>query len=105
MSGGIYDYLCFTGMPEILERTGDMEKIEERLSQLGEIDIAQDIHELVICCNKARDQIPEMFDRLQDVFYAVEWYDSGDWDAEELKKELDKYKIEKENKNEITCRI
>ena len=26
------------------------------------------------------------------------WYDSGDWDAEELKKELDKYKIEKENK-------
>ena len=29
---------------------------------------------------------------------AVKWYDSGDWDAEELKKELDKYKIEKENK-------
>ena len=98
MSGGIYDYLCFTGMPEILERIGDMEKIEERLSQLGEIDIAQDIHELVLYCNKARDQISEMFGRLQDVFYAVEWYDSGDWDAEELKKELDKYKIEKENK-------
>ena len=98
MSGGIYDYLCFTGMPEILERIGDMEKIEERLSQLGEIDIAQDIHELVLCCNKARYQIPAMFDRLQDVFYAVEWYDSGDWNAEDLKKELDKYKIEKENK-------
>ena len=29
---------------------------------------------------------------------SVEWYDSGDWDAEELKKELDKYKKEKENK-------
>ena len=29
---------------------------------------------------------------------SVEWYDSGDRDAEELKKELDKYKIEKENK-------
>ena len=29
---------------------------------------------------------------------AVKWYDSGDWDAEQLKKELDKYKIEKENK-------
>ena len=29
---------------------------------------------------------------------AVEWYDSGDWNAEDLKKELDKYKKEKENK-------
>ena len=37
----------------------------------------------------------EMF----DVFYEVEWYDSGDWNAEEPKKELDKYKIEKENEN------
>lgn len=26
---------------------------------------------------------------------AVEWYDSGDWNAEEPKKELDKYKIGK----------
>lgn len=105
MSGGTYDYLCFTGMPEIIERTGDMERIEERLSQLGEIDIAQDIHELVICCKKARYQISAMFDRLQDVFYAVEWYDSGDWNEEELKKELDKYKIEKGKQNEITCRV
>ena len=32
---------------------------------------------------------------------AVKWYDSGYWDAEELKKELDKYKKEKENKMKL----
>lgn len=95
MSGGSHNYLCFADVPELIMRTNDMADMEQELIKYGYTDIAKDVRRLIEYCLSAENRIRALHDQLSDVFHSIEWYDSGDWNAEELKKELDKYKMGK----------
>ena len=97
MSGGSFNYLCITEMPDIMNRTEDMKDIEAELIKLGYTDIAKDIRRLIEYCLSAENRIDTMFEQLKDVFFAVEWYSSGDIDKDDLIEKLELYRKGGEN--------
>ena len=92
MSGGSHNYLCFSEMPDIISRISDMEEMEQELISLGYKDIAKDTRRLIEYCISAENRISVLFEQLQDVFHAIEWFDSGDIGEETLIKEFEKYR-------------
>ena len=97
MSGGSFDYLCFSELPEILSRTDELEQIEQILIEKGYEDIAKDVHRLVEYCKSAKVQIGVLFEQLNSVLHDVEWYERGDIGYESLKETLEKYRNEETN--------
>ena len=92
MSGGIFNYLCFSELPEILSRTDELEQIEQILIEKRYEDIAKDVHRLVEYCKSAKVRIGVLFEQLNSVLHDVEWYESGDIGDESLKEALEKYR-------------
>lgn len=99
MSGGSYDYLCYSEFPEFISenRINDMEQIEKRLIEKGYPDIAKDVRRLIEYSLSAKNRLGVLFDKLSPVFHAVEWYDSGDISEDTLSEELEKYRSEECN--------
>ncbi len=92
MSGGSFNYLCYAEMPDILNRTKDMEEMEQILIVMGYTDIAKDIRRLIEYCNSAEIRISVLFDQLQEVFRAIEWNVSADIGKDSLIRVLEKYR-------------
>lgn len=92
MSGGSHNYLCFAEFPEIMQRTADMEEMEQDLIELGYVDIAKDVRRLIEYCKSAEVRIGVLLERIGDVFHDVEWYHSGDIGKETLIKRLEQYR-------------
>ena len=92
MSGGSFNYLCFSELPEILSRTDELEQIEQILIEKRYEDIAKDVHRLVEYCKSAKVRIGVLFEQLNSVLHDVEWYYSGDIGDESLKETLEKYR-------------
>ena len=92
MSGGSYNYLCYTSMPEILGRLEDMERMENYLLKEGYTDIAKDIRRLMEYCRTAENRINVLVEQLEDVFHDIEWYHSGDISKDSLKETLEEYR-------------
>ena len=100
MSGGSHNYLCYSGFPDILSRTSDMESMEQSLLSLGYTDIAKDVRRLIEYCLSAENRISVLFEQLEDVFHAIEWYDSGDIGKESLIERLEQYRSSGEGKKQ-----
>ena len=100
MSGGSHNYLCYSGFPDILSRTSDMESMEQSLLSLGYTDIAKDVRRLIEYCLSAENRISVLFEQLEDVFNAIEWYDSDDIGKESLIERLEKYRSAGEGKKQ-----
>lgn len=92
MSGGSFNYLCFSELPEIMCRTDELEQMEQILIEKGYEDIAKDVHRLVEYCKSAKVRIGVLFKQLNSVLHDVEWYESGDIGYESLKETLEKYR-------------
>jgi hypothetical protein len=92
MSGGSHNYLCYTEMPDIIDRTADMEEMEKDLIELGYTDIAKDVRRLIEYCKSAQIRVGVLFEQLEDVFHDVEWYHSADIGKETLIKRLEAYR-------------
>ena len=92
MSGGSHNYLCWAQMPEILDRTADMEDVEQHLIAEGYEDIAKDVRRLIEYCKSAEIRISVLFERLEQVFHDIEWYHSADIGKETLLQTLEKYR-------------
>ena len=92
MSGGSFNYLCFSELPEIMYRTDELEQIEQILIEKRYEDIAKDVHRLVEYCKSAKVRIGVLFEQLNSVLHDVEWYESGDIGDESLKEALEKYR-------------
>ena len=92
MSGRSHNYLCYAGMPDIFCRTADMEEMEQELIKLGYTDIAKDVRRLIEYCKSAENRIVVLFEQLESVFHAVEWYDSADIDKKDLIERLEEYR-------------
>ncbi len=80
MSGGRYNHLHdFLERPG--ERVDDLPAMRDRLTELGYADIAADLQHTL--------------DRLREfsgVAQAVEWFDSGDWQREQVDEAARKYR-------------
>ena len=90
MSGGSINYLCYA--EDVINRTKDMEAVEQCLISLGYTDIATDVRRLIEYCKSAEVRINVLFEQLEDVFHDVEWYESADIGKATLIKTLEKYR-------------
>ena len=93
MSGGSYNYLCFAPMTDVIKRVADMGEMEDFLLKAGYTDIAKDVRRLMEYCKSAENRISVLFERLEEVFHDIEWYESGDIGKESLIKTLEEYRI------------
>lgn len=80
MSGGSYDYLCNRDSSDIDERVTDLERMADRLAELMQRIRQYQVHTDVIIA------------RLVKVWKAVEWWDSGDWSEDAVRKALGDYR-------------
>lgn len=84
MSGGSYNYLCYAEIPSVINRTEDIERMEQTLIEEGYSDIAKDVRRLIEYCKSAEIRISVLFEKLESVFHDIEWYHSGDISKEDL---------------------
>lgn len=96
MSGGSLDYLCFKEPEELFHCIGEMEKVEQVLLQRGAQDIARDVRRLIEYVKSAENRISVLSEQLNDIFHAVEWYQSADYGEGTLLKHIEKYRMGKE---------
>lgn len=94
MSGGSYNYLCYKDPEELLSgnNIGYLEDMCELLLKLDYNDVARDMQRLIEYCKTAYNRIDVLMEQLKDVMHAIEWYESGDYGLDNLKKHLEDYR-------------
>ena len=98
MSGGSFNYLCFKDGEDLFNGgvLNEMEDMASRLIELGYEDAAKETLNLKYTIQQALTRTQVMKDRLEDVWKAVEWKDSGDSSLENVEKAIKKYRGETE---------
>lgn len=94
LSGGSFNYLCYKDVPELMNSStiADLESMVQHLQEYGYEDIARDTQRLIEYIRSASIRIEVLSENLNDVFHAVEWHESGDFDREIMIAELEKYR-------------
>ncbi|NEB42247.1 hypothetical protein [Streptomyces sp. SID14515] len=96
MSGGSYNYLCYSGdLEDINSRRYDLEQMAARLAGLGYAqDAARETEELLLLLRQWEVRAATRIQRLTTVWKAVEWWDSSDWSEDRVREALAKYRGE-----------
>ena len=93
MSGGSYSYLCYAEAEKLMEKTEDLQNMADRLAGLGYAqDAAQETMDVLLTIRQFENRINAMTKRLEDIWKAVEWWDSCDTTEERVKEELIAYR-------------
>src|SRR5215207_487543 len=94
MSGGSYDYLCYQGdLDELIGRKRTLREMADRLAGLGYAqDAAAETEELLVMLRQWEVRAQVRAKRLQDVWKAIEWWDSCDWSEDRVKEALAEYR-------------
>lgn len=92
MSGGSYNYLCYKDSNEIHNSRSDIESMRDRLIQLGHLDAAKETESILLTLDAFYVKMQARIDRLNEVWHAVEWYDSGDYGATSVDEAIEKYR-------------
>lgn len=93
MSGGSYNYLSSKDSQDLLTAQSDIEAMAQRLAGLGyATDAARETEELLLIIRQSLIRIDTRAERLGKIWHAVEWWDSGDSDENNVKDALDKYR-------------
>lgn len=92
MSGGSLNYLCYKEPGALFEYIADMEEAEAVLLSEGYDDIARDVRRLIEYVKTAENRIGVLHDNLKDVFHAIEWYESADYDKNTMLEALEEYR-------------
>lgn len=98
MSGGSYDYLYCKEGEDIFSYSCKewLERMSDDLSKLGYADdAAKETIQLLLTIRAAQNRIDVMKERLNPIFRAMEWWQSGDSGEECLKETLSEYRGEK----------
>ncbi len=100
MSGGSYDYLYSRDASDFLgDQSTAMENLDrmaDRLAGLGFADAAQESRRLYLEVLRCQARIRPMIDRLEDVWHAIEWVDSGDYSMRQLNNTIATYRGEEQ---------
>jgi len=80
MSGGTYNYLCLLNASELFGNIDELDKMYERLVELGYINAANETKNIIELYNSVNSKMGG----LQQVWRAIEWLDSGDSGVEEI---------------------
>lgn len=79
MSGGSYEYLCYKDAGSIRTATEHLQSMADRLAGLGYAqDAAKETAGLLLLLRQQEVWVQAYIDRLQTIWRAVEWCDSGD---------------------------
>lgn len=94
MSGGSYNYLCYTECIEDLAKaSGHLKRMRDRLAGLGYArDAALETEDLLVILRQAEIRACVRIERLRDVWKAVEWWDSCDYSEDQVKEALEEYR-------------
>ena len=92
MSGGSFNYLCYADCEKIISMKQELKAMEERLSELGFKDIANEVLIIKQQIDSFEFRINKRLKDIHETFRAVEWMDSGDSDFESVKKAVDKWR-------------
>ena len=92
MSGGSFNYLCFTETTDLFHKIDDMEDMEQYLIKREYTDIAKDVRRLIEYCKSAEVRMSVLFEQLEKVFHDIEWHTSGDISYDDLIKTLENYR-------------
>jgi len=97
MSGGSYDYICFSELRDLLWKDETISSMANRLIELGYESLAKETLEYLHFIKRVRTESGVMMKRLSKIWKVVEWLDSGDYGLDTVKKILDDIKKEKTN--------
>jgi len=89
MSGGSYDYLFQRPPEQFPARMGQIQRMEQRMRQLGYKEAADDTARLVEHLRSLYVAAPS---QLREVWRAVEWLDSADWSREQADRVAAEYR-------------
>jgi len=93
MSGGSYDQLCYKECDQIFSMESQLQQMADRLAKLGYADdAAKETMELLLEARQAKNRIQTRINRLHSIWWAVEWWASGDVGEEDVKIALAKYR-------------
>lgn len=94
MSGGSYDYLCWAReLDDLLTKEHHLEAMADRLAALGYAeDAARETQELLVQLRQWRIRAQVKVDRLEPVWKAIEWRDSGDWSEDSIRQAVVEYR-------------
>ncbi len=93
MSGGNYNYLFINDSSDLLsgQHDTDLQSMADRLAELGYAsDAAIETQQLLLAIRQSRNRLEASRKRLESLWRAVEWWDSGDSSEEEVKTALKK---------------
>ena len=93
MSGGSYDYLCWKDPADLVQMERQLREMSDRLAGLGyAVDAARETEQLLLTIRQFINRIEASSKRLEPVWHAVEWWDSGDSLEDGVKKALSEYR-------------
>lgn len=93
MSGGSYDYLCFADESDVLRRLESLQRMADRLDEVCP-EAAAETRALFDGPKSLRAEVEARLKRLTDLWYAVEWRDSGDWGDTQLADAVEKFRAQ-----------
>lgn len=96
MSGGSYNHLWMMETDQLFHNEDVIQAMADRLAGLGYAkDAASETEEFLLTIRQFENRIYTMQKRLRNVWYAVEWWDSGDSGEDGVKLALKEYRGEK----------
>ncbi|WP_329390290.1 hypothetical protein [Streptomyces sp. NBC_01716] len=96
MSGGSYNYLCHAfDLDDLVRRRGSLREMADRLAGLGYAqDAARETEELLVLLQQWEVRTQVRIKRLEDVWKAIEWWDSSDYSEGDVREALAAYRGE-----------
>jgi hypothetical protein len=95
MSGGSYNYLYCKDSSDLLAGSSDeeLQQMSDRLAELGYAkDAASETQYLLLTIRQCRNRIETSRKRLEQLWKAIEYWDSNDSSEQSFKEELNKYR-------------
>lgn len=95
MSGGSYDYLYCKDIGDLVNSEKMLQTMADDLAFLGYAkDAAKETEEFLLTMRQFINRLETMRERLEPIWYAKEWWASGDQDENYFKEALKKYRGE-----------
>jgi hypothetical protein len=93
MSGGSFNYLFRKDAAELLGRLSDLEEMADVLARLGYApDAAEETQTLLLDSRAFLNRTNPVLERLNEVWQAVEWWQSCDSSEEKVREALQTYR-------------